>query len=122
MIGIVLACERGKPNQEKDPNAVRDLLIDRIVWNPKPVPNRPGIRFDEHQFTITNTSSQHSYRQIQVCFDYYDSLYHRISTKRFTIPQRIVARSAVAIPTVRVGVTHPLAKSATVRIERALAD
>lgn len=122
LIVFTLACDRGKPTYQSDPDAVRDLLIDRISWKHKAVPNRPDVRLNEHQFSITNTSSQHRYRRIQVRFDYYDEKYQLISTKKWLIPQLIEASTAVAIPPIQAGPAHPLAQSATVRIEQAVAD
>ncbi|GAB3511488.1 hypothetical protein GCM10027341_51030 [Spirosoma knui] len=119
---ISSSCTREKPAYQSQPDAVRDLLIDRIVWTPKAVPNKPGIRLNEHQFSITNTSNEHSYHRIQIRFDYYDAQYHRISTKRHVLAQSVKAGSAVAIPPIQTGTTDPLTKSATVRIEQAVSD
>lgn len=119
---VAFSCQKSKPTNQSKPDAVRDLMVDRIGWKPQADNDQPGGQRNEHTFSITNTSSEHSYRQIQVRFDYYDAQYQRIGTEHYTIPQQLEARSMVAIPPIQIGTVNPLTKSATVRIEQALSD
>ncbi|QKZ14327.1 hypothetical protein [Spirosoma sp. KUDC1026] len=119
---VAVSCQKSKPSYQSKPDAVRDLLVDRISWKPQPAGNRTGIQRNEHTFSITNTSREHGYRQIQVRFDYYDAHYHRIGTEHVTLPQSLEARSMVAILPIQVGTANPLTTSATVRIERAVSE
>ncbi|MBO0947691.1 hypothetical protein [Fibrella forsythiae] len=119
---VLTGCGSDKSSYKSQPNPVRDLLIDRIFWTPKAIANRPGTRVNEHRFSITNTSSQHRYRQIQLRFDYFDDHFRRIDEKRVVIDREIEAATAVAIPPIQAGITHPLARSAEVRVEKAVAD
>lgn len=118
---LASACGCHQPSYQQ-PDAVRDLLIDRIVWRPRVMPNRPDGRIDEHQFSLTNTSDTHGYRQIQLRFDYYDERYRRVATKRYQLPTPIGAGTAAAIAPIQLGPTNPLAKSAEIHVETAQAD
>lgn len=116
---LTLACDRAQSTTHTRPDAVRDLMVDRFVWKPKAVAQQAGALTNEHKFSITNTSGQYSYRQIRVCFDYYDAQYKRIGTDCQTLAQQIEPRSMVAVSPIQIGKANPLATSATVRIEKA---
>ncbi|MEZ0538891.1 hypothetical protein [Fibrella arboris] len=121
-LALAVACGQDKRAYQSKPDPVRDLLIDRVFWTPKPLAGRPGVRVNEHRFSITNTSSQHRYRRIQLRFDYFDDHFRRIDEKHVIIDRTIDAATAVAIPPLQAGTTHPLAKSAEIRVEKAEAE
>lgn len=116
---LVLACQSGNHNDHSEANAVHDLLIDRVFWKPIATQGHPDSLVNQHKFTITNTSNQHSYNQIQVCFNYYDANYHRIDSAKYVVSQRVEPRSAVTINQVRMGEVNPATRSSTVTVERA---
>lgn len=122
LFALAMACQSGKRNGHAEANAVHDLLLDRVFWKPLAVTGHRDTLINEHRFTITNTSSKHSYSQIQVRFDYYDSLYHRIDSAKYTVSQPIEPRSAITLNNIKMGKTNPATKSSAMVVQRAMAD
>lgn len=116
---MALACQGGHRHDHSQSTAVRDLLIDRVFWKPLPTNAHSDTLVNQHTFTITNTSAQHSYSQIKVRFNYYDANYHRIDSAKYVVAQSIEPRSAVTIRDVRMGKVNPATKTSTVTVERA---
>ncbi|WP_460939192.1 hypothetical protein [Spirosoma humi] len=122
LLTMALACQGGHRHEPSQSTAVRDLLIDRVFWKPLSTNGHPDTLVNQHTFTITNTSAQHSYSQIQIRFNYYDAQYHRIDSAKYVVAQPIEPRSAVTIREVRIGKVNPATKSSTVTVERAEAE
>ncbi|RZM18142.1 MAG: hypothetical protein EOO88_41520 [Pedobacter sp.] len=119
LLTMALACQSGHRHDQSQSIAVRDLLIDRVFWKPLPTNAHSDTLVNQHTFTITNTSAQHTYSQIQVRFNYYDANYHRIDSAKYVVAQPIEPRSAVTIRDVQMGNVNPATKSSTVTVERA---
>ena len=122
LLVLMVACQKKKQPDQAAAHAVHDLLIDRVFWKPVRVGGQSGRLVNQHQFAITNTSSEHGYSQISIRFDYYDSTYHRVDSATYVFAQRIEPRSTVRIGAIQPGVTNPATKSATVTVARAAID
>ncbi|UHG92965.1 hypothetical protein [Spirosoma oryzicola] len=118
LLGFVSACQSDKPNSTAAVNASRDLLIDRVFWQPEQNQSQ-HTRVNQHKFAITNTSLQTGYRRITVRFDYYDQHYHWLDSAIYTVNQSIEPRSAIRIDSVQTGKANPATRSATVTVLRA---
>ncbi|MFD2933043.1 hypothetical protein [Spirosoma flavum] len=117
----VFACQSGQKNVDNDkPNAVHDLLIDRISWKTSPASQAGDTPINLHRFTISNTSPRYSYSQIEVRFDYYDRDHHKIDSSRQTVKRTLEPRAAIAIGELRAGSTKSATTSATVTVVTAV--
>lgn len=112
----VLACQSKKTDNSSQPDAYRDLLVDRVVWKKDMVSDSAKSPTNVHKFTLTNTSDAYSYEQIEVRFDYFDSTYHKINSSTRILDKAIGPRAALSVGDVPDGAVLPFAKSATVTI------
>lgn len=108
-----LACQ--SPTQP--PSAVRDLLIDRIVWQPA-----PGDSANQHQFSITNTSPRYSYRQIQLCFTYYAQDYRPLGSDTSVVDTLIEPGTIIKQRPIRLGKLRPGTSRTEITVLKAVAD
>ncbi len=106
------ACQSGNKKVDDKPDAVRDLLIDRVFW--KTSPGEAPVNL--HRFTISNTSPRYSYSQIEVRFDYYDRDHHKIDSSKQTVERTLEPRAAIAIGELRAGPAKSATISATVMV------
>ncbi|RRB02818.1 hypothetical protein [Larkinella rosea] len=117
------ACQSNQNEKKSEtptkPDAYRDLLVDRVVWNVKKGATPQESATNRHRFTITNTSESYLYRHIEVQFDYFDSTYHKIGSAKQIIEKSIGPRAALAIGELPDDQVKPEAKSSTVKIVKA---
>lgn len=119
---LAYACQESKQNTADSPDAVRDLLIDRSFWKSSATALTDGNRINVHRFTITNTSHNHTYRNIEVRFDYYDSNHRKVDSAKRIVDQSVEPRAAIKINGIKADLTKSTVASATVTIINALAD
>lgn len=114
----VLACQSGnqKVADTDTPNAVRDLLIDRIFWKRVPTGKAGEAPLNLHRFTITNTSPKYSYSKIDVRFDYYDRAHHKIDSAEQTVERTLEPRAAISIGELPTSPAKPETTSATITV------
>lgn len=112
----VYACQSGNQKVADTPNAVRDLLIDRIFWKAGPVDKASKAPVNLHRFTITNTSPTYSYNQIEVRFDYYDREHHKIDSATETVKRTLEPRAAISIGELPAGPAKSETTAATVTV------
>ncbi|RRB13563.1 hypothetical protein [Larkinella knui] len=117
-----VACQPSKNDEKDQPNAYRDLLIDRMIWKKSEVANPQEKPTNRHWFTLTNTSETYLYRQIEVRFDYFDSKYHKISSSKTTIDKALGPREALSLGEIEDGPVNPTAHSATVTVVKAKSE
>jgi hypothetical protein len=111
-----------KSEDKDNPNAYRDLLIDRVFWK-KSATLKPGeTPTNLHRFTMTNTSELYLYQKIEVRFDYFDSAYHKISSSTRIINKALGPRAAMLAGEIEDGPVNPAAKTATVKVVKAEAN
>ncbi len=122
LFGILLlsavACQSGNKKTDGTPDAVRDLLIDRVFWKTSSGASPVNL----HRFTISNTSPRYSYSQIVVRFDYYDRDHHKIDSSEQTVKRTLEPRAAIAIGELRAGSTKSATTSATVTVVTAVGN
>lgn len=118
----LIACQSKKSENPSQPNAYRDLLVDRVVWKKSKGKNPGDTLTNVHAFTITNTSDAYSYRQIEIRFDYFDSTYHKISSSQQIVRKTLGPRAALAMGEIPDGPVQAGAKSSTVTIVNAIAE
>ncbi len=116
------ACQSGEQKTADAPNAVRDLLIDRIFWKAGPADQTSKVSVNLHRFTITNTSPKYSYSQIEVQFDYYDRDHHKIDSAKQTVKRTLDPRAAITIGELPTGPAKPETTSATVTVLTAVGE
>jgi hypothetical protein len=101
----------------QQPSAVRDLLIDRIVWQPA-----PGDSTNQHQFSITNTSPRFSYQQIQLCFMYYAQGYRLLGSDTAVVDTLIEPGTVIKHNPIRLGKLRPGTNRTEITVLKAVAD
>ncbi|WP_420147148.1 hypothetical protein [Spirosoma sp.] len=119
MILIFLSCQEHNKTSENQPDAVRDLLIDRSFWKTKSVENAQNKLTNIHRFTITNTSHQYAYRTIKVRFDYYDRDHRKIDESIRVLERTVEPRAAIKIDSVEAGSAKDATITATATIVNA---
>ncbi|QJD79958.1 hypothetical protein [Spirosoma rhododendri] len=118
LVGLTLlagpiACQ----SSTQQPSAVRDLLIDRISWQPT-----PGDSANQHQFSITNTSPRYSYQQIKLCFAYYTKDYRLLGSDTSVVDTIIRPGTIVKQIPMRLGALRPGTNRTEIRVLTAAAD
>lgn len=122
LLGVVFACQQRKQTVENNPDAVRDLLIDRSFWQKKENVLSQKDVVGVHRFTITNTSQRYVYQHIKIRFDYFDSHYHKIDSALRIIDRTIEPRSAIKIDTIETKLSKEGTVTATATIVSASSD
>ncbi|WP_461104795.1 hypothetical protein [Spirosoma koreense] len=124
LIAVSFACQDKKQSAENTPtpDAVRDLLIDRSFWNRTPADSAHKELVNTHRLTITNTSHDYAYRQIEVRFDYYDRNQHRIDSAMHVVNRTIEPRAAITIGALKLNPAKEATATATATIVKAVAE
>lgn len=121
LIGLLVSLQTGCQSTTQQPNAVRDLLVDRISWQTYAVPGDTTRRI-EHGFAITNTSAHDSYRHIQLCFDYYTRAGQRLGSDTSVVDTLVAPGTLVKFAHQRIGTLRPGMDRTDVRVLRAETD
>ncbi len=121
-VSLLMGAQSGCQSSTQQPNAVRDLLIDRIGWETYPTTSDSSRQGVEHRFAITNTSGRASYRAIQLCIDYYTQTGQRLGSDTTVVDTLITPGTLVKLTNQRVGTLRPGTDRTDIRVLRAEVD
>jgi hypothetical protein len=119
---LLAGIQSGCQSSAQEPNAVRDLLIDRIGWEVYPTMGDSARKCIEHRFAITNTSARDSYRAIQLCIDYYTPAGQRLGSDTTVVDTLVAPGTLIKLANQRVGTLRPGTDRTDIRVLRAEAN
>lgn len=116
LIGLPTSLQVGCRSTTQQPNAVRDLLIDRIGWQPYSILGDSTEQGNQLQFAITNTSASSKYQQIRLCIDYYTQTGRRLGSDTSVVDTLITPGTLIKFTNQRIGAARPGTERADIRV------